>query len=143
MPEVRGGICNGTRVTAAAFGVRFLIDNALPPRLADLLTRAGHDATHVRAYGMQTSGDPEILERARFEGRVIVSADTDFGALLAAQEAAFPSFVLFRDPNLNSAEDYMNALAGSLPLLEADLTGGCVAVFRSGRLRVRRLPLSD
>ena len=120
-----------------------MIDNALPPRLAELLKQAGHDATHVRAYGMQASGDPEILERARAEARVIVSADTDFGAILAAQEAALPSFVLFRDPNLLSAEDYMNLLAGSLPLLEPDLARGCVAVFRSGRLRVRRLPFSD
>lgn len=143
MPEVRGGIGDGTRVTAAAFGVRFLIDNALPPRLAELLKQAGHDAIHVRAYGMYASADADILDRAREEARVIVSADTDFGAILAAQEAAHPSFVLFRDPNLFSAEDYMNVLAVSLSLLEPDLTAGCVAVFRSGRLRVRRLPFSD
>ncbi len=86
---------------------------------------------------------PDIVERARQESRVIVSADTDFGAILAAQEIAHPSFVLFRDANLNSAEDYMSALAGSLPLLEPDLITGCIAVFRSGRLRVRRLPFSN
>ena len=143
MPQVRGGVCNGTRATAAALGVRFLIDNALPPRLAELLAQAGHDAIHVGAYRMQAAADPDILGRARQESRVIVSADTDFGAILAAQEAAHPSFVLFRDSNLNSAEDYMSALAGSLPLLEPDLTSGCVAVFRNGRLRVRELPFSD
>lgn len=87
--------------------------------------------------------DADILERARQEARIIVSAHTDFAAILAAQEAAHPSFVLFRDPNLLSAEDYMNVLAVSLPLLEPDLTRGCVAVFRSGRLRVRMLPFSD
>ncbi|MBV8896048.1 MAG: DUF5615 family PIN-like protein [Acidobacteriaceae bacterium] len=143
MPEVRGGFRPGTRVAAPALGVRFLIDNALPPRLAELLKQEGHDATHVRAYGMHASADADILERAREEERVIVSADTDFGAILAAQQAAHPSFVLFRDPNLLSAQDYMNALAVSLLLLEPDLTRGCVAVFRSGRLRVRRLPFSD
>jgi hypothetical protein len=66
---------------------------------------------------------------ARREARIIVSADTDFGVILAAQEAAHPSFVLFRDPNLLSAEDYMSLLTGSMPLLELDLTSGCVAVF--------------
>jgi len=106
VPQVRGGICNGTRATAAALSVRFLIDNALPPRLAELLSQAGHDATHVRAYGMQAAADADIVERARQESRVILSADTDFGAILAAQEIAHPSFVLFRDANLNSAEDY-------------------------------------
>ena len=123
--------------------MKFLIDNALPPRLAELLKQAGHDATHVRVYGMQEADDREILERAREEGRAIISADTDFGAILAAQEAAHPSFVLFRDPNLLAAQDYMDALAVALPLLEPELTRGCVAVFRSGRLRVRKLPFSD
>jgi len=42
--DYASGISYGTRVTAAAFGVKFLIDNALPPRLAELLKGAGHDA---------------------------------------------------------------------------------------------------
>lgn len=33
--------------------MRFLIDNALSPALAVLLTDAGHDAVHVRSLGLQ------------------------------------------------------------------------------------------
>jgi predicted nuclease of predicted toxin-antitoxin system len=123
--------------------VRFLIDNALPPRLALLLSGAGQDAVHVRQYAMQATADEFILTRAREEDRVIVSADTDFGTLLAAQRASHPSFILFRDPNLLSAEDYAGALLNHLPLLELDLANGCVVVFRSGRIRMRKLPISD
>ena len=59
----------------------------------------------------------------------------------SAQEAEHPLFILFRDPNLLSARDYVEALLPALPMLEADLMIGCVAVFRRA-LRVRRLPFS-
>jgi len=75
--------------------LKFLIDNALPPGLANLLSVEGYDAVHIRHYGMHTAEDRDILARALKEYRIIVSANTDFGALLAAQEAARPSFILF------------------------------------------------
>jgi len=122
--------------------VRFLIDNALPPLLAELLVRAGHDSSHGTAYGIQAASDHVILARALAEDRIVVSADTDFGAILANQEANRPSFIPFRDPNLRVASDYAAVLLPALAVLEPELIGGCVAVFRNGRLRVRRLPLS-
>ena len=122
--------------------MRFLIDNALSPRLADLLLATGHDAVHVRAYGMQAASDEGILARALLEDRIVVSADSDFGAILAAQESERPSFILFRETNLLAAPDYINMLLPALPVLEPELASGCVAVFRNGRLRVRKLPFS-
>ena len=123
--------------------MRFFIDNALPPRTAELLSLAGHDAVHVRAYGMQGASDEVILSRARMEERIVVSADSDFAAILAAQEADRPSFILFREPNLTTARDYVDALLPVLAALEPELSAGCVAVFRRGFLRVRRLPICD
>jgi predicted nuclease of predicted toxin-antitoxin system len=122
--------------------VKFLIDNALPPLLAELLVSEGQDAVHVRAYNMQAASDEAILARALVEERTVVSADTDFGSILANQEASHPSFVLFRDPNLLVASDYAAVLVPALSVLEPELVSGCVAVFRNGRLRVRRLPLA-
>jgi len=123
--------------------VRFLIDNALPPRLALLLRASGHDAVHVRDYQIQAAQDEVILARAVEENRVLVSADSDFAAILALQGGSRPSFILFREPQLVKAEAYADRILSSLPGLEADLMKGCVAVFRAGRIRLRSLPFSD
>src|SRR5207247_3013791 len=124
VPSLRGSFGDGAGTAPSALSLRFLIDNALPPSLADLLVTAGQDAVHVRAYGMHAAKDEEILARALEEDRIVVSADSDFSAILAAQEAERPSFILFRDPNLLVARDYFNMLVPALQILEPELLSG-------------------
>ena len=82
-----------------AFAVlKLLIDNPLSPQVVNPLRQAGHDVIHVRQYGLQRADDAVILERAENEMRVVVSADTDFGTLLALRQKSLPSVVLFRGP---------------------------------------------
>ena len=51
--------------------MRFLVDNALSPDVAQRLSDAGHDALHVRDIGMGAAADPEIFDRASAEDRMI------------------------------------------------------------------------
>jgi predicted nuclease of predicted toxin-antitoxin system len=92
---------------------------------------------------MHAAKDEEILRRTLVEDRIVVSADSDFGTILAAQEADRPSFILFRETNLLVANDYIEMPLPTLPALEPELMSGCVAVFRDNRLGVRRLPFSN
>jgi predicted nuclease of predicted toxin-antitoxin system len=121
--------------------LRFLIDNAISPRVAEALANSGHDAVHVRGYGMQAASDEAIFERAAAEHRIVVSADTDFATLLAARKASSPSLVLFRHGSQHRPSDQIALLNANLPRFEQDLDAGSVVVIEPERIRVRSLPL--
>jgi predicted nuclease of predicted toxin-antitoxin system len=122
--------------------VTFLIDNALSPVVAELLRQAGFDAVHIRDYAMQSSPDPDVFDRADVEGRVLVSADSDFATILASRNVARPSLILLREPLSQSLPSQQaTVLLMNLPTILPALAAGSVVTMRADRIRVRQLPL--
>lgn len=121
--------------------MKFLIDNALSPALAALLQQAGHDAIHVRARGLQHADDDVIFERAAAERRIIVSADADFGTLLAVRSSRQPSVIQFRGEGSRKPDALVRTLLANLPQFVDCLENSCIVTFEPARVRVRLLPI--
>ena len=113
--------------------MRFLVDNALSPIVAEGLRRNGHGATHVRDYALQ----------AAEEGKDERIADTDFGTLLALTRQRKPSVIIFRRGTDRKPERQLSLLLANLPALETVLELGSVVVLEETRIRVRLLPIGE
>lgn len=121
--------------------MRFLVDENLPERVAQLLVENGHDAVHVRGIGLERADDPVVMDRAETESRVVISADTDFGAILARTGRRAPSVILFRLPTERRAWRRVALILANLPQVADDLEAGALVVIEAGRVRSRRLPI--
>lgn len=121
--------------------MRFLIDQCLSTELAESLVAAGHEAVHVATYGLSRADDDQILARAAAGNRVLVSADTDFGGLLASRDSRVPSVVLFRRRTRRRPHEQAAILLANLAAIEKDLDAGAIAVIEDHDVRIRRLPI--
>ena len=121
--------------------MRLLLDKNLSFRLVDMLEAHGHDAVHVDDLDLEHADDDVILDRARELDRIVVSSDTDFGALLAAQRAMSPSMVLTREIEAHPAREIAELLLAALVVAADVLAEGAIIVVGRQDLRVRRLPL--
>jgi len=92
---------------------------------------------------MQASTDEEIFELARSDDRVLVSADTDFGTLLALGRTAKPSVIIFRRTSGRRPEAQAKLLLEHLADTRESLERGSMVVIEETRLRIRPPPIGE
>lgn len=120
--------------------MRFIVDECLSPALATALRAAGHDAVHIVDLGQRGAPDSVVMQLARVQERVLISADTDFGELLARSHDSRPSVLLFRGDEVNPAV-LAETLLVNLDQIDESLQAGAIVVILDDRIRVRLLPI--
>ena len=117
----------------------------LPPLLADVnvavevvafLRAGGVDVVTVVERGWARRTDDELLAEARKMRRFVLTHDADFGRLAVAEGHAFHGILFLRPGD----DPPGRVIAGLRPLLArpTDWTPPMIAVYRAGRLRIRR-----
>lgn len=122
--------------------MKFLLDQNQSPLLAELLKAEGHDAIHTRDVGLSRAPDVDVMARATLDARVLITADTDFGELLARSGDDAPSVLLLRRHDRRRAKAVAELVLANLDAIESDLTSGALVVFDGDRIRIRTLPIN-
>ena len=120
--------------------MKFLIDMPASPELVPWLQERGHEAVHAQDINLGTASDSIIMNRAATEERVVITADLDFGTLLAQSGSDTPGVILFRGGNYSEVE-MRNLVARVLEAVKPDVLKHSIAVVDKRRIRVTRLPL--
>lgn len=120
--------------------MRLLLDQGLPRSTVLHLRNFGIEAIHTGDRSLAAASDTEILQVARQEGRMVVTLDADFHALLVLSAADGPSVIRIRIEGLR-AERLAGLLVNVLKSCEDDLLNGAMISVTENAIRVRRLPL--
>jgi predicted nuclease of predicted toxin-antitoxin system len=78
--------------------VLWLADECVAASLVRELRGAGHDVLYIAEFAASLS-DPEVIALAFREGRILLTADKDFGELVFRRAQSVPGLILLRiDP---------------------------------------------
>ncbi|NES00317.1 MAG: hypothetical protein F6J86_42135 [Symploca sp. SIO1B1] len=120
--------------------IRLLADMNISPQTVTFLQQQGWDIVRVAEVLPATTPDPEIMEFARREERVIVTQDLDFSTLLALGGYNQPSLITLR-LSASDPDTVNQKLIKVLPGVEELLEEGCAVTIQDTNVRIRKLPI--
>jgi len=122
--------------------MRLLIDMNLSPQWVPVLEEAGWESVHWSRIGRPDASDHEVLDYARSNGYVVFTHDLDFGTVLAATKADFPSVIQIRTQDVSPAH-LGQLVISALRQFEQSLEAGALITVDEKKLRARILPLQS
>jgi predicted nuclease of predicted toxin-antitoxin system len=114
--------------------VRFFVDRCAGRRLAEWLREQGHDVREARESSPDP-GDAALLKLAAQEGRILVTIDTDFGALVYLAGAAHAGIIRLPDVPASARIALMGQILARHD--ETELASAIIAV-KGSRIRFTR-----
>jgi predicted nuclease of predicted toxin-antitoxin system len=120
--------------------MKFLADMGISPKSVAFLQSMGYDARHLNDEGLNRLADSDILNKARYEERIVLTHDLDFSELLAVSGEEMPSVIIFRVRNMHPerVNDYLNQI---IVRYRDALEKGCIVSITENQLRIRFLPM--
>lgn len=116
--------------------MKFKIDQNLPAEYAALLREAGFEADTVQDEGLGGADDSVISERARADGRALVSLDAGFADIRAFPPQENSGIVVLR----TKAQDKMTLISivrRLIPMLRERSPEGQLWIVERDRVRFR------
>ena len=120
--------------------MKFLLDMPVSFMLLDVLHSFGYEGVHAHQIGKDRASDTELLEIARDEGRIIITADLDFPRILALSLSKRPGLILFRGGNYSDRE-MCGLLERVLKRVPSDVIESSICVVDKKRIRINQLPI--
>ena len=120
--------------------MKIIVDMCLSPKWAEALTAAGIEARHWSSIGAGNAPDSTIFDFARQDGAVILTADLDFGALLAGAKSGKPSVIQLRLPRISLDRAWAPTWR-ALTRFQSEIDAGALVTIDASESRVRILPL--